>query len=105
MTRPLPYLWRMLGFLAVALAIAAVLAPTLARAFAANPLLNGLILAVLLGGVAWNILQVLRLREEVEWVEAFRHARRGEGGGTGQRLMAPLTALRAARRSGRFVLP
>jgi hypothetical protein len=94
----------MLGFLAAALAIAAVLAPTLARAFAANPLLNGLILAVLLGGVAWNILQVLRLREEVEWVEAFRHARRGAPPRAEPRLLAPLAALLAARRSERLAL-
>jgi hypothetical protein len=104
MTQPLGYLWRMLGFLAVVLVIAALLSPNLARAFAANPLLNGLILAVLLGGVAWNILQVLRLREEVAWVEAFRNARRGAPPREEPRLLAPLAALLAGRRSERIAL-
>ena len=36
-------------------------------------MLNGVILAVLLLGIAWTIRQVLALTREVEWIEAFRN--------------------------------
>jgi hypothetical protein len=75
MTNPGFFLWRMLGFLAAVLLLAALLAPTLLAAFLASPVLNGAILALLLFGVGWNLLQVLRLRAEAIWVEAFRAGR------------------------------
>ena len=51
MTQPTIYLWRMAVFLAAVVGIAAMLAPDLIHAFKANPLLNGVILAVLLFGI------------------------------------------------------
>ena len=104
MTRPIGYLWRMLGFLGLVAAVAVPLVPSLAGAFMANPWLNGLILAVLLGGVGWNIRQVLLLRAEVAWLDAFRHARQGAPAQPAPRLLAPLASMLAARRSDRLNL-
>jgi len=42
------------------------------NAFLANPALNGLIVGVLLIGVLYNFLQVMRLYPEVTWIENFR---------------------------------
>ena len=104
MTQPLLYLWRMLGFLALVALVAALLHAELLAAFLANPILNGVILAVLLGGVAWNIRQVLLLRDEVSWLEAFRAPRDGGRARASPRLLAPMASMLAARRSERFSL-
>jgi hypothetical protein len=101
MTQPLHYLWRMLGFLAAVLLVALILSPALAEAFAANPILNGVILAVLLLGIAWNIRQVLLLRAEVDWLQGFRAPRSGAPARAAPRLLAPMAAMFAARRSER----
>jgi hypothetical protein len=99
MTNPTVFLWRMLGFLAAVVLLMLLLAPQVAGAFAANPLLAGVIAAVLLLGIAWNILQVLRLTAEVEWLGAYR-----QGGSAGRppRLLAPLASMLAQRRSERL---
>ena len=65
MTRPTMFLIRMFVFIAIVLAVTALLGGELLVAFNANPLLNALILAVLLGGIAWNLRQVVRLTPEV----------------------------------------
>ena len=72
MTQPTIYLWRMVIFLAAVGGIAAMLAPDLIHAFQANPLLNGVILAVLLFGIGLTFSQVLSLMPQVDWVAAFR---------------------------------
>ena len=51
MTHPTQYLYRMLGFLIAVAVLAFLLSDALIVAFNANPLLNGLILAVLALGV------------------------------------------------------
>ena len=104
MTRPLTFLWRMVAFLATVALVGALLAPELARAFAANPLLNGLILCVLLLGIAWNIRQVLLLAPEAAWVEAFQKPRAGAPAALAPRLLAPMASMFASRRSERFSL-
>jgi len=104
MTRPTHYLLRMLVFLAAVLALAVVLSGALLRAFAANPVLNSVILVVLLLGVAWNIRQVLGLRPEVEWLEGFRSTRPGSSARTPPRLLAPMASMLATRRSDRISL-
>lgn len=104
MTQPLQYLWRMLGFLAVVLLVAVPLAGTLWTAFLANPALNGVILGVLAGGIAWNIRQVILLRDEVDWLAAFRAARQGAPARATPRLLAPLASMLSARRSERLSL-
>lgn len=104
MTSPTLFLWRMLGFLAAVLVLAGLLAQELAMAFAANPLLNSVIFAVLLLGIAWNIRQVLQLRSEVDWLEAFRNPVLGAPSRPPPRLLAPMASMFAQRRSERLSL-
>lgn len=73
MTRPEVYLTRMLAFLAAVAGVAGLLFNALEAAFATNPALNGLILAALLLGVAYILRQVLLLRREVRWLEAYQN--------------------------------
>jgi hypothetical protein len=109
MTHPTQYLWRMLIFLAAVAVLVGLLSAELASAFAANVLLNGVIVTVLLLGIAWNIRQVLMLAREVEWLEAFRNpssARAPSGAPLGKppRLLAPMANMLAARKSERLSL-
>jgi hypothetical protein len=104
MTRPGLYLARMLGFLAAVAVIAAVLFPQVADAFASNPVLNFVILGVLLLGIAWNLRQVLALKREADWVEAFRKPRPGAPAAPEPRLLAPMAQMLAQRRSERLSL-
>ncbi|MCU0888034.1 MAG: flagellar motor protein MotA [Rubritepida sp.] len=104
MTQPLGYLWRMLVFLAGVAVAAALLGEPLLRAFQQNPVLNGVILAVLAGGIGWNIRQVLLLRREVAWLEAFRNARQGAPAQPAPRLLAALASMLASRRSDQLNL-
>lgn len=72
MNRPERYLKRM-GFFVGAVAVLFVLLfGPLKAAFLANPALNGVILVTLLIGIAFVFRQVLTLRPEIEWVEAYR---------------------------------
>jgi hypothetical protein len=103
MTQPLVFLWRMLGFLAAVVAVTALLFDQLQHAFAANPVLNGVILAVLLFGIGWNLRQVLSLRVEVTWLEGFRSVR-GADQRVQPRLLAPMASMLSARRSERVSL-
>jgi hypothetical protein len=72
MSRPQRYLTRMVLFLVAVLAVVAVLLPAIEEAFIANPGLNGLILSALLLGILFIFRQVLMLRPEVRWLEAFQ---------------------------------
>jgi hypothetical protein len=104
MTRPGIYLARMLGFLAAVAVIAAVLFPQVAQAFAANPILNVVIVLVLLLGIVWNLRQVLALKREAAWVEAFRKPLPGAPPAPEPRLLAPMAQMLAQRRSERLSL-
>jgi hypothetical protein len=104
MTRPGLYLARMLGFLAAVAVIAAVLFPQVSQAFAANPILNIVIVLVLLLGIVWNLRQVLALRREAAWVEAFRKPLPGAPPASEPRLLAPMAQMLAQRRSERLSL-
>jgi hypothetical protein len=104
MTSPTIYLWRMLIFLAAVAGLAGLLSEEIAHAFAANPLLNGVILAVLLLGVAWTIRQVLALTREVEWIETFRSPLKGAPSRPPPKLLAPMAAMFASRKSERLSL-
>ena len=100
MTRPTQYLIRMLVFLVAVAGIAAWLAPSLIRIFLNNPDLNSLILAILLVGVGWTLLQVLRLNREVAWVEAAQHSRPNTSTAA-PKLLAPMASMLAARETAR----
>jgi hypothetical protein len=104
MTRPNHYLLRMLVFLLAVLVLAAVLSGELLQAFAANPVLNSVILAVLLLGIAWNIRQVVSLNPEVAWLEGFREPRPGAPARTAPRLLGPMASMFATKRGDRLSL-
>ena len=104
MTSPTLYLWRMLGFLVAVGVLAGLLSAELLSAFGANPLLNGVIAAVLLLGIAWNIRQVLALTREVEWIDGFRNPAPGVPSRPAPRLLAPMASMLASRRGERFSL-
>ncbi|MCK8785475.1 flagellar motor protein MotA [Roseomonas sp. NAR14] len=103
MTRPAVYLWRMAAFLVAVAALVIVLSPELAHAFAANPVLNAVIVAVLLIGIGWNLRQVLGLRAEVAWLEHFRQAGSADLAPP-PRLLAPMASMLASRRGDRLSL-
>lgn len=104
MTSPTLYLWRMLGFLVAVGVLAALLSVELLSAFGANPLLNGVIAAVLLLGIAWNIRQVLALTREVEWIDGFRNPAPGVPSRPAPKLLAPMASMLGSRRGERFSL-
>jgi len=97
MTDPLRYLWRMLLFLVIVAGVAAMLSGTLAIALSANPVLDAVILFVLLLGILWNIRQVVSLRREVYWVEAFQNSRASLSALPAPKLLAPMASMLAAR--------
>jgi hypothetical protein len=104
MTSPTVYLWRMLGFLVAVAALVGLLSAEIAHAFAANPMLNGVIAAVLLLGIAWTIRQVLALTREVEWIEAFRNPVAGAPSRPAPKLLGPMASMLASRKSERLSL-
>ena len=77
MTRPYRYILRMVVFLLIVAAAAGALYGRLHEAFAANPVLNGLILSVLLLGIAYIFRQVIMLTPEAEWLDQFRNESTG----------------------------
>jgi hypothetical protein len=102
MTKPDRYLWRMLGFLGAVVVVAALLAPQLGAAVAANLVLSAVILVVLAVGVAWTLRQVVLLREEVAWLENFRQPKLGAPAQPMPRLLGPMANMLAQRRSERL---
>jgi len=102
MTRPHRYLMRMVAFLAVVAVVAAVLAPGVTHAFMTNPGLNGLIVGVFLVGIVMNFRQVLLLKPEVEWLEAWRRGQ-PQVSGAKLRLLAPMASM-LGERQGRMSL-
>jgi hypothetical protein len=71
LTSPRIFLVRMLIFLILAGFIAFILQAQIAKAFMANPGLNGLIFFVLGFGILLALRQVLRLFREIHWVNAL----------------------------------
>jgi hypothetical protein len=100
MTRPHTYLIRMLLFLAAVAGLTGMLFDKLAVAFANNPPLNGLIAAVLLAGIIWNLRQVIRLGPEVRWIEIFRLTPERAGNALPPTLLAPMASMLVARVDG-----
>ena len=98
MTSPTRYLARMAIFLAIVIALVALLSDTLIASFRANPAINGLILGVLVIGIAFVIRQVMQLRREVTWIEGFRGDRPSIGPAATPRLLAPMVTLLGDRR-------
>ena len=103
MTRPNRYLFRMILFLGAVLAVCAPLFQPLRDAFLANAPLNGGILAVLALGIAYNFLQVARLKPEVEWVDSYRRDGAQLLQPSPPRLLGPMASM-LGQRSGRLTL-
>ena len=111
MTRPYRYIVRIVVFLIIVAIGVAMLFPRLQEAFVANTVLNGMILGVLVLGVIYILLQVLKLRPETEWVEQMR---RETAGGLSfpatlseqkpPRLLGPMVRMLSERRGGRLTL-
>ena len=103
MTKPTQVLVWMLGFLAAVAALAALLATRLVENFQANPFFNGVILAVLMFGVAVNLRQVFMLAREVEWIETFKRSPPDRVLAK-PRLLAPMARMFAGRERAKFSL-
>jgi biopolymer transport protein ExbB/TolQ len=89
------YLTRMIVFLVVVGAVVALLFDRLVKTFMNNPPLNGVILAVLLFGIAYAFRQVFLLRSEVTWIEDYRRKR--VAAEAQPRLLAPMAAMLGER--------
>jgi hypothetical protein len=69
------YLFWMGAFLAVVAGLGAWLSVRLQAAFLANPYLNGFLVAVWLIGIAYIVVQAVRLGPEIAWVRAVQRSR------------------------------
>jgi hypothetical protein len=97
MTRPSAYLLRMLIFLVLVGGCAAALSAVLIKAFDNNPVINSLILFILGVGIVWNLIQVLRLRPEVLWLETYQTSRSRLATLPPPKLLAPMASMLAMR--------
>jgi len=93
LSSPQTFLWRMILFLIISIFIAAILYPQVHTAFMSNPGLNGLIVGVLIVGIAYTFRQVLRLFPEVSWVNDFRIADPGIEVSKPPKLLAPMATM------------
>ena len=102
MSRPSRYLFRMAVFTVVIALIAGILSPALYTYFLGNPLVNGVILGILLAGIAYIFHQVMLLSPEVRWVN-----RAIKGADLPKRaplLVTPVARALAERRGGKLML-
>ena len=93
MTNTNVYMTRMGVFLVLAIIGAGVLHRQLIEAFAANPAINGIIIVVMLLGILFVFRQVLMLRTEVNWIEAYRSQAPGISVASPPKLLAPMAAM------------
>ncbi|UOM33743.1 flagellar motor protein MotA [Acuticoccus sp. I52.16.1] len=91
LSSPQVYLWRMSLFVILCAFLLFIQFETVADSFMANPVLNGLIIAVGVFGIVLAVLMVMRLFREIAWVNRFR-----TGMPAGRRpplLLAPMATL------------
>ena len=95
MSNPLPYLIRMLLFLAVVAGIGWVLHEDLLRVFNHTPILNTVIVGVLVLGIFFVFRQVLILWPEVKWLRRYIHREEGAPPPRAEQvnLLAPLATM------------
>jgi hypothetical protein len=102
---PQRFVYRSLVFLLLTAVVVAALHRIVWQAFQHNPWLNGLILAILLFGIFFNIRRILRLKPETRWIEAFRTSAPGFSMQDAPHLLAPIAAVLGERqRRGRASL-
>ncbi len=93
LTAPRRSLLNMTLFLMLVGILVAIIIPQIKEAVLTNIFLNGLILFVLLFGILYSFLQVLRLYPEIRWVNAFRIADPGIGTTHQPVLLAPMATM------------
>ncbi|MBR56397.1 flagellar motor protein MotA [Candidatus Poribacteria bacterium] len=72
------FLIRMLAFLAIVIAVIAVLYNALIEAFIANPVLNGVIIGVLLIGISFSFRRVILLNADFAWLNSMKRRQDNE---------------------------
>jgi hypothetical protein len=99
---------RMVLFLAIIAALTAALGQPLVVAFMGNPAVNGLILGILVAGVAYIFRQVWLLEPAGDWIDSFRDRLAARDltapPGPPPRLLAPMARMLGGRQSGRVSL-
>ena len=102
------FLLRMILFLVLVAALAAALGRPLVNAFMGNPGVNGVILVILLAGIAYIFRQVLMLDPEIDWIENFRYHQaddaRAPEAAAAPRLLAPMARMLGTRQGRRVSL-
>jgi hypothetical protein len=102
------FLLRMILFLVLVAALAAALGRPLVNAFMGNPAVNGVILVILLAGIAYIFRQVLMLDPEIDWIENFRYHQaddaRAPEAAAAPRLLAPMARMLGTRQGRRVSL-
>jgi hypothetical protein len=102
------FLLRMIFFLVLVAALAVALGRPLVTAFMGNPGVNGVILVILLAGIAYIFRQVLLLDPEADWIENFRYHQDGDDptpeSASAPRLLAPMARMLATRQGRRVSL-
>src|SRR6516164_2098559 len=98
----------MILFLVLVAALAVALGRPLVNAFMGNPGVNGVILVILLAGIAYIFRQVLLLDPEIDWIENFRYRQADDDqateGAAAPRLLAPMARMLGTRQGRRFSL-
>ncbi|MGI9509144.1 MAG: flagellar motor protein MotA, partial [Geminicoccaceae bacterium] len=106
MSNPQRFINRMIVFLALALAALVFAYDIVFRMFMYNPILNGLILAVLLIGIFYVMRRVWMLKPEIRWIEGLRTSKPGYAIQAAPFLLTPVAnALGEQERRGRVMLP
>jgi hypothetical protein len=93
LSSPRIFLLRMVVFLLLVAFVGLMLHKQIAKAFMANPGLNGLIFCVLFIGIVLSFRQVVRLFPEVRWVNDFRVSDPGLALRDAPVLLAPMASL------------
>ncbi|MBV9862668.1 MAG: flagellar motor protein MotA [Alphaproteobacteria bacterium] len=108
MNRTRRFLIRMVLFLVLVAALALAISRSLAAAFMGNPAVNGIIIAILIAGIAYIFRQVLLLDPEIAWIERFReHLLMPDAAAPTNpppRLLAPMARMLGARQGNRVSL-
>jgi len=102
------FLLRMILFLVLVTVLAVALGRPLVTAFMGNPGVNGIILVILLAGIAYIFRQVLLLDPEIDWIENFRYHQDGDDptseNASAPRLLAPMARMLGTRQGRRVSL-
>jgi hypothetical protein len=108
MNRSRRFLIRMALFLVLVSVLVVVLGRELVNAFMGNPAVNGVILGILVAGIAYIFRQVLLLDPEIDWIESFQNHQAGGDSDTARhpapRLLAPMARMLGAQQGRRVSL-